>query len=171
MLRKAHARPPLSDDNANRRTTSSWTVLNTVFALSPIGRLVLLATALGAALVLLWRNSDSAATAIRTAWDAVVTRFATVLTDLQKRFGELWKGVGEGAATFMRDLGQGFTQWLAYIVWRDYDIVRLQKKLIDESADRETIEKASADALNKVTAIRESGLRPTPKPETSAWPE
>lgn len=58
---------------------------------------------------------------------------------------------------------------MAYIVWRDYDIVRLQKKLIDDSADRDAIEKASKDALDKVAAIRASGLRPGPKPETSNW--
>ena len=46
---------------------------------------------------------------------------------------------------------------MGYIIWRDYDIVRLQKKLIDDAADRETVEKASQDALNKVTAIRSSG--------------
>jgi hypothetical protein len=60
---------------------------------------------------------------------------------------------------------------MAYIVWRDYDVVRLQKKLIDESADREAVNKASEEALSKVTAIRASGLRPGPKPEVSAWKE
>lgn len=60
---------------------------------------------------------------------------------------------------------------MAYIVWRDYDVVRLQKKLIDESADREMVDKASADALSKVTAIRASGLRAGPKPEVSSWKE
>jgi lysylphosphatidylglycerol synthetase-like protein (DUF2156 family) len=58
---------------------------------------------------------------------------------------------------------------MAYIVWRDYDIVRLQRKLIDDSADRETVEKASKDALNKVSAIREASFRPPPKPEASNW--
>lgn len=60
---------------------------------------------------------------------------------------------------------------MAYIVWRDHDIVRLQKKLIDDAADRETLENAQKEALSNVTAIRASGLRPTAKPEASAWPE
>jgi hypothetical protein len=60
---------------------------------------------------------------------------------------------------------------MAYIVWRDHDIVRLQKKLIDDSADREAIEKAQQQALSNVAAIRASGLRPAPRPETSAWPK
>lgn len=60
---------------------------------------------------------------------------------------------------------------MAYIVWRDYDIVRLQKKLIDDSADREALAKASQEAFSNVTAIRASGLRPGPKPEVSGWHE
>jgi hypothetical protein len=60
---------------------------------------------------------------------------------------------------------------MAYIVWRDYDIVRLQKKLIDDSADREAVDKASQDALSKVASIRASGLRSGPKPEVSDWDE
>jgi hypothetical protein len=58
---------------------------------------------------------------------------------------------------------------MAYIVWRDYDIVRLQRKLIDDSADREALEKAHKDALDRVSAIREAGLRSPPKPEQSGW--
>ena len=60
---------------------------------------------------------------------------------------------------------------MAYIVWRDFDIVRLQKKLIDDSADKEAVDKASQEALSKVSAIRASGLRSGPKPEVSDWNE
>jgi len=60
---------------------------------------------------------------------------------------------------------------MAYIVWRDLDIVRLQRKLIDDSADREAIEKASADALANVTSIRASGLRDPSKVELTSWPD
>jgi hypothetical protein len=60
---------------------------------------------------------------------------------------------------------------MAYIVWRDFDIVRLQKKLIDDSADREALDKASQHALSKVASIRASGLRAGPKPELSDWNE
>ena len=44
----------------------------------------------------------------------------------------------------------------SYIVRRDHDIVRLQKKLIDDAADRETLENAQKEALSNVTAIRAS---------------
>jgi len=60
---------------------------------------------------------------------------------------------------------------MGYIVWRDTDIVRLQKKLIDDSAGRQTIEKASQDALTTVNAIRSSGLKDHSKPEISPWPD
>ena len=60
---------------------------------------------------------------------------------------------------------------MAYIIWRDYDIVRLQKKLIDDSADKEALEKATQDALSKVSLIQASGLRAGPKPEVSDWNE
>ena len=59
---------------------------------------------------------------------------------------------------------------LGYIVWRDHDIVKLQKKLIDDAADREALEKAQKDALSNVATMRAAGLRPGPKPEVSAWP-
>ncbi len=60
---------------------------------------------------------------------------------------------------------------MGYIVWRDSDIVKLQKKLIDDSADREAIEKSSAEALSKVASIRASGLRDSGRPERTSWPE
>lgn len=60
---------------------------------------------------------------------------------------------------------------MGHIVWRDTDIVRLQKKLIDDSADRQAIEKASKDALATVNAIREAGLKDPSKPEITSWPD
>ena len=54
---------------------------------------------------------------------------------------------------------------MGYIVWRDYDIVKLQKKLIDDAADREALKKAQEVALSNVAAIRAAGLQPGPKPE------
>ena len=60
---------------------------------------------------------------------------------------------------------------MAYIVWRDYDIVRLQKKLIDDSADREQVDKDSKEALSKVSVIRASNVRSGGKIETKNWPE
>lgn len=60
---------------------------------------------------------------------------------------------------------------MGYIVWRDTDIVKLQKKLIDDSADRQAVEKASQDALTTVNAIRSSGLKAHAKPEVTSWPD
>lgn len=60
---------------------------------------------------------------------------------------------------------------MGYIVWRDHDIVKLQKKLIDDAADREALKKSQEEALSTVAAIRAAGLQPGPKPEISAWPE
>lgn len=60
---------------------------------------------------------------------------------------------------------------MAYIVWRDTDIVKLQKKLIDDSADRQAIEKASQDALTTVNAIRGAGLKDHSRPEIISWPD
>jgi hypothetical protein len=60
---------------------------------------------------------------------------------------------------------------MAHIVWRDTDIVKLQKKLIDDSADRQAIVKASQDALTTVNAIRSSGLKDHSNPEITTWPD
>jgi hypothetical protein len=50
---------------------------------------------------------------------------------------------------------------MAFIVWRDYDIVRLQKHLIDEAADKEASEQSSKAATEKVNSIKAAGLRGT----------
>ena len=58
---------------------------------------------------------------------------------------------------------------MAYVVWRDLDIVNLQKHLIDTSAarDAEAIEtKASTD---KIAAIRSAGLRKIGVAEPKSW--
>jgi hypothetical protein len=58
---------------------------------------------------------------------------------------------------------------MAYIVWRDYDIIRLQKILIDESADKDASEEASKTALATVASIRSAGLRGGAAPEPRPW--
>jgi hypothetical protein len=60
---------------------------------------------------------------------------------------------------------------MGYIVWRDHDIVKLQKKLIDDAADREAREKAQNEALSNIAAVRAAGVRSGPKPEVSRWPD
>lgn len=60
---------------------------------------------------------------------------------------------------------------MSYIVWRDYDIVRLQKKLVDDSADRDAIETAQKEAADKISNIRATSLRSGTKPEVKSWGE
>jgi hypothetical protein len=58
---------------------------------------------------------------------------------------------------------------MSYVVSRDYDIVRLQKKLIDEAADKEATEQAAKDALARVADIRSAGLRSGETRPTNRW--
>ena len=51
---------------------------------------------------------------------------------------------------------------MAYVVWRDYDIVILQKYLIDQSAARNLAEAENKKAAEKISEIRSSGLRKIP---------
>ncbi|MDP9560858.1 UNVERIFIED_ORG: hypothetical protein J2740_002047 [Rhizobium nepotum] len=60
--------------------------------------------------------------------------------------------------------------WMAYVIWRDYDIVRLQKTIIDAAADRETRESNNQEALKKREAMKASGLK-SPNVPTTNWPE
>ena len=60
---------------------------------------------------------------------------------------------------------------MAYVVWRDIDVVRLQKQLLDGMASREALEAESTRANQKVTAIRSAGLRKIEVPPPKAWGE
>lgn len=55
---------------------------------------------------------------------------------------------------------------MSYVVWRDYDIMKLQKHLIDNVADRDERvgEVQSADA--KLAEMKSAGLRKHPAPPT-----
>ncbi|WP_245636797.1 hypothetical protein [Azospirillum thiophilum] len=48
---------------------------------------------------------------------------------------------------------------MAYVVWRDYDIVKLQKMMIDSSGVREKNEGEVKLAEAKISGMRASGLR------------
>jgi hypothetical protein len=48
---------------------------------------------------------------------------------------------------------------MAYVIWRDLDIVRLQKHLIDASAARDTIEIETNASSAKIADIRAAALR------------
>lgn len=60
---------------------------------------------------------------------------------------------------------------MAYVVWRDYDIVKLQKHLIDTLAAREANEFEAKSSTEKIASIREAGLRKISVPEPKAWGE
>ncbi|ATE64122.1 hypothetical protein [Rhizorhabdus dicambivorans] len=58
---------------------------------------------------------------------------------------------------------------MAYVVWRDIDIVRLQKRVIDDAATREDKDAQGQAAEGKVTEIRRANLRPIDVPPPKAW--
>jgi len=63
------------------------------------------------------------------------------------------------------------TARMAYVVWRDIDIVRLQKRLIDEAANKEEVERQRAVAEERVSNIRSANVRPVEVPPPKAWGE
>jgi len=60
---------------------------------------------------------------------------------------------------------------MAYVVWRDIDIVRLQKRLIDGTASRESTEQQAKLADDKVASIRAANVRPVKVNPPKAWGE
>ncbi|MCG2841043.1 hypothetical protein L6Q21_08615 [Sandaracinobacter sp. RS1-74] len=60
---------------------------------------------------------------------------------------------------------------MAYVVWRDIDIVRLQKHLIDGAASRETDERERALADDKLASMRATNVRPVDIKPPKAWGE
>lgn len=60
---------------------------------------------------------------------------------------------------------------MAYVVWRDIDIVRLQKRLIDGLADKESLEREVGIADQKVMEIKSANLRRVPLEPPKAWSE
>jgi hypothetical protein len=60
---------------------------------------------------------------------------------------------------------------MAYVVWRDIDIVRLQKRLIDGAAARESNERELALADSKVASIKAAGVRAVEVKPPKAWGE
>lgn len=60
---------------------------------------------------------------------------------------------------------------MAYVVWRDIDIVRLQKRLIDGAASKESDERELALADEKVARIRSANVRPVEVKPPKAWGE
>lgn len=60
---------------------------------------------------------------------------------------------------------------MAYVVWRDIDIVRLQKRLIDGVADKEEGERQAALADEKVMEFKSANVRRVPVEKPKAWGE
>jgi hypothetical protein len=60
---------------------------------------------------------------------------------------------------------------MAYVVWRDIDIVRLQKRLIDGTASRDADERERALADETVARIRSANVRQVEIKPPKAWGE
>lgn len=63
------------------------------------------------------------------------------------------------------------TARMAYVVWRDIDIVRLQKSLIDDLAEAEATKADIDSAEKKVATMRSAGIRTVPVQPPKAWNE
>lgn len=60
---------------------------------------------------------------------------------------------------------------MAYVVWRDIDIVRLQKRLIDGAAEKEALEREVVAADQKVMEFKAANIRRVPIEPPKAWDE
>ena len=60
---------------------------------------------------------------------------------------------------------------MSYVIWRDYDIVKLQKYLIDTLAARDVSDAEAKASGDKITDIRSAGLRKIMVGEPKAWGE
>ena len=60
---------------------------------------------------------------------------------------------------------------MAYVIWRDIDVVRLQKTLIDGAAVQEEVKAQATLAEKKRLEIKSSNLRNMPVPAPRAWEE
>ena len=60
---------------------------------------------------------------------------------------------------------------MGYVVWRDIDIVRLQKRLIDGAAANESLDRERALADDKVMEFKAANVRRVPIEKPKAWGE
>ncbi len=60
---------------------------------------------------------------------------------------------------------------MAYVVWRDYDVVRLQKVLIDQSGEREETARQAKAAEEALAAMRAKKLRKVKVAAPQPWPD
>jgi len=82
----------------------------------------------------------------------------------------LWpKGVSQAVSGMVGFLITLCIARMAYVVWRDIDIVRLQKHLIDEAASREIDDREHFIADEKVAGIKAANIRPVEVRPPSSW--
>lgn len=60
---------------------------------------------------------------------------------------------------------------ISLVVWRDVEIVKLQKQLIDASASKDSTEREIQSAVDKIVTIKATGLRKVAVSEPRAWVE
>ena len=60
---------------------------------------------------------------------------------------------------------------MGYVVWRDYDVVKLQKMLIDSASAREEQDKQTLAAEDRIGRIRAAGLRQVGIADPKPWDE
>jgi hypothetical protein len=60
---------------------------------------------------------------------------------------------------------------MAYVVWRDYDVVKLQKTLIDNASAREEQDNQTLAAEDRISRIRAAGLRQVGAAGPKTWEE
>jgi hypothetical protein len=87
-------------------------------------------------------------TEVQTAWPEFGRRLASA-------------AIGGGAALCIARM--------AYVIWRDLDIVQLQKQLIDASAARDEAEVDAEASAAKIADIRAAGLRKISVGEPKKW--
>lgn len=75
------------------------------------------------------------------------------------------------AAGAIGGLGALCVARMAYVVWRDVDIVMLQKRLVDGTATREWTEQQGKLADEKVASIRSANVRKVDVAPPKAWGE
>ena len=58
---------------------------------------------------------------------------------------------------------------MGYVVWRDYDIVRTQRAVLDAAADADQAEHEVELADKKIAAIKGAGLRAVARTDPQSW--
>lgn len=92
----------------------------------------------------------------------------TVLGD--KQIAATWMDLTQrgASAAIGALLGLSFSR-MGYVVWRDYDVVKLQKSLIDRAAASEERDGQALAADDKIAVIRGAGLRNVASADPKPW--